>query len=108
MAIEGTRVKANARKHMAMSHERMLRADKELEREINALIRKAEIPDAHEDCRYSKLNHGSDLQEKLRHKEGRRARIRYACMQSEVGTVAAATRKTGGCRGGQWPSIGGA
>ena len=33
-------------KHKAMSHERMLRAEKELEKEINALIRKAEILDA--------------------------------------------------------------
>jgi hypothetical protein len=29
-----------------MSHERMLRAEKELEKEINALIRKAEILEA--------------------------------------------------------------
>ena len=40
---DGTKVQANASKHKAMSHERMLRAKKELEQEINALIRKAEI-----------------------------------------------------------------
>jgi hypothetical protein len=42
VALDGTKVQANASKHKAMSHERMLRAEKELEQEINALIRKAE------------------------------------------------------------------
>ena len=37
-----------------MSHERMLRAEKQLEQEINALMRKAEILDAQEDRRYGK------------------------------------------------------
>ena len=36
-------MKANASKHTAMSHERMLRAEKQLAQEINALMRKAEI-----------------------------------------------------------------
>jgi transposase len=42
VALDGTKVQANASKHKAMSHERMLRAEKELEKEINALICKAE------------------------------------------------------------------
>jgi transposase len=41
VALDGTKVKANASKHKAMSHERMLRAEKELEKEINALMRLA-------------------------------------------------------------------
>ena len=43
VALDGTKVKANASKHKAMSHERMLRAEKQLAQEINALMRKAEI-----------------------------------------------------------------
>jgi hypothetical protein len=39
----GTKVQANASKHKARSRERMYRAEKELEREINAVMRKAEI-----------------------------------------------------------------
>jgi hypothetical protein len=46
VALDGTKVKANASKHKAMSHERMLRVEKELEKEINALMRRAEILDA--------------------------------------------------------------
>jgi transposase len=43
VALDGTKVQGNASKHKAMSHERMLKADKQLEKEINALMRKAEI-----------------------------------------------------------------
>ncbi|MEO1003956.1 MAG: hypothetical protein AAFX65_12715 [Cyanobacteria bacterium J06638_7] len=49
MTLDRTKVKANASKHKAISHERMFRAEKELRKEINALIRKAKILDAQED-----------------------------------------------------------
>ena len=51
-----------------MSHERMLRAEKELEQEINALMRKAEILNAQEDRKYGKGKRGSELPEELRHR----------------------------------------
>ncbi|CAK6698023.1 hypothetical protein BBFGKLBO_02371 [Synechococcus sp. CBW1107] len=43
VALDGTKVKANASKHKAMSHERMLRSEKQLEAEMRTLLRKAEI-----------------------------------------------------------------
>jgi len=46
VALDGTKVQANASKHKAMSHARMLKAEKQLEKEINALMRRAEILDA--------------------------------------------------------------
>jgi len=49
-----------------MSNERTLRAEKELEQEINSLPRKAEILDTQEDQRYGKGKRRSDLLEKLR------------------------------------------
>ena len=49
--LDGTKVKANASKHKAMSHERILRAEKQLAQEINALMHKAEILDVQEDRR---------------------------------------------------------
>jgi hypothetical protein len=75
---------------MAMSHERMLRAEKELEQEINALIRKAEILDAQEDRRYGKGKLGSELPEELRYKQGRLEKIHHA--SKEMGAETAATR----------------
>ena len=75
VALDGTKVQANASKRKAMSHERMLRAEKELEKEINALIRRAEILDAEEDKRYGKGKLGSDLPDELRRRQDRLARI---------------------------------
>jgi hypothetical protein len=65
VALDGTKVQANASKHKAMSHEWMLRAERDLEQEINALLRRAEILDAQEDRRYGKGNRGSDLPDDL-------------------------------------------
>jgi hypothetical protein len=93
VALDGTKVQANASKHKAMSHERMLRAEKELEKEISALIRKAEILDAQEDKRYGKGKLGSDLPEELRHKQSRLERIRQARKEMEAETAAAAARQ---------------
>ena len=93
VALDGTKVQANASKHKAMSHERMLRAEKELEKEINALIRKAEILDAQEDRRYGKGKLGSELPEDLRHKQGRLEKIRQARKEMEAETAAAAARQ---------------
>jgi len=50
VALDGTKVQANASKHKAMSHERMLKAEAQLEKEIKELMRKAEILDAQEDA----------------------------------------------------------
>lgn len=93
VALDGTKVQANASKHKAMSHERMLKAEKQLEKEINALMRKAEILDAQEDRRYGKSNRGSDLPDELRRRQGRLARIRQARKEMEAETAAAAARQ---------------
>ena len=93
VALDGTKVQANASKHKAMSHERMLKAEKQLEQEINALIRKAEILDAQEDRRYGKGNRGSDLPEELRRRQDRLARIHQARLEMEAETAAAAARQ---------------
>lgn len=93
VALDGTKVQANASKHKAMSHERMLKAEKQLEKEINALMRKAEILDAQEDRRYGKSNRGSDLPDELRRRQDRLARIRQARKELEAETAAAAARQ---------------
>ena len=93
VALDGTKVKANASKHKAMSHERMLRAEKQLAQEINALMRKAEILDAQDDRRYGKDNRGSDLPEELRRRQDRLERIRQARKEMEAETAAAAARQ---------------
>jgi hypothetical protein len=71
----------------------MLRAEKELEKEINALMRRAEILDAQEDQRYGKGKRGSDLPDELRRRQDRLARIRQARKEMEAETAAAAARQ---------------
>jgi len=93
VALDGTKVQANASKRKAMSHERMLRAEKELEKEINALMRKAEILDAQEDRRYGKGKLGSELPNELKRRQNRLERIRQARKEMEAETAAAAARQ---------------
>ena len=76
-----------------MSHERMLRAEKELEKDINALFRKAEILDAQEDRRCGKGNHGSELPEELRLRQDRLARMHKCHQEMEAETAAAEARQ---------------
>ncbi len=71
----------------------MLRAEKELEQEISALIRKAEILDAREDRRYDKGKLCSELPDELRRKQGRLEKIRQARKEMEAETAAAAARQ---------------
>jgi len=99
VALDGTKVQANAAKHKAMSHKRMLRAEKELEKEITALIRKAEILDAQEDRKYGKGNLGSELPDERRHKQSRLETIRQACkeMEAETGCVPLSGAKAEAC-----------
>jgi Transposase and inactivated derivatives len=92
VALDGTKVQANASKHKAMSHERMLKAEAQLEKEIRELMRRAELLDAQEDKKYGKGNLGSDLPEELRRREDRLKKIREARQALEAEAAAAAAR----------------
>ena len=78
VALDGTKIKANASKHKAMSQERMLTDDVRLTAEVAALLKKAEEADAAEDTTHGKGVRGDDIPEELRRREGRLARIRAA------------------------------
>jgi hypothetical protein len=92
VALDGTKVQANASKHKAMSHERMLKAEAQLEQEIKELMRRAEILDAQEDGKYGKGKLGSDLPKELRRRQDRLEKIRQARKALEVEAAAAAAR----------------
>jgi transposase len=92
VALDGTKVQANASKHKAMSHERMLKAEEQLEKEINALMRRAEILDSQEDELYGKGKLGSDLPEELQRRQDRLEKIRQARLELEAEAAAAAAR----------------
>lgn len=78
IAIDGTKVKANASRHKAMSYDRMKKEEERLEKEIADLIRQAEQTDRKEDQEYGPENRGNELPEELRRREGRLQKIKDA------------------------------
>jgi transposase len=78
VSIDGTKIKANASKHKAMSYKRMNETEARLKREIDALLASAEKTDAEEDAQYGKDLRGDELPEELQRRESRLQKIRAA------------------------------
>jgi transposase len=78
VSVDGSKVKANASKHKAMSYERMTEAEKRLQQEVEALLAAAEQTDAAEDRQYGKGRRGDELPEELVRRESRLKKIREA------------------------------
>jgi transposase len=78
VALDGTKVKANASKHKAMSHDRMLEKEKQLKAEVQQLLEQAEAADAEEDARHGKDRRGDELPAELARRETRLKKIREA------------------------------
>jgi len=78
VALDGTKIKANASKHKAMSYKRMKEEEARLEDEVAELMKKAEAVDEEEDCRYGKGRRGDELPKELAFREGRLKKIREA------------------------------
>jgi len=78
VALDGTKVKANASKHKAMSYARMGETEQRLEREVRALLDEAQQVDAAEDAQYGRGRRGDELPAELARRESRLATIRAA------------------------------
>ena len=78
VALDGSKVKANASKHKAMSYGRMKEKEEQLREEVKKLLAQAEAVDEEEDARYGKERRGDELPEELVRRETRIARIREA------------------------------
>lgn len=78
IAIDGTKVKASASKHKAMSYERMSETEKKLEQEVSRLLAEAERIDAEEDAQHGKGKRGDELPNELKRRKDRLAKIREA------------------------------
>ncbi len=78
VAIDGTKIKANASKHKAMSYERMLREEQRLREEVKQLLAEAEQTDKDEDKRYGRNRRGDELPAELGRREERLKRIAEA------------------------------
>jgi transposase len=78
VSIDGTKIKANASKHKAMSYKRMNETEARLQQEIAALLQRAEETDSAEDARYGKDKQGDELPDELSRRESRLEKIRAA------------------------------
>ncbi len=92
VAIDGTKVQANASKHKAMSYARMKKMEQRLKAEIQALLARAEQTDAADDARYGVGGREDDLPAELRRREGRLAVIQKAKARLEQEAVEARAR----------------
>ncbi len=78
VALDGSKVKANASKHKAMSYGRMKKEERALRQEVRRLLEQAESADREEDARYGKDKSGDELPDELSRRETRLQRIREA------------------------------
>ena len=85
LALDGTKLRANASRHKAMSHGRMAKKEGELEAEIaelrvraRALLEEAAATDAAEDELHGADHRGDELPAELASRESRLARLREA------------------------------
>ncbi len=78
VALDGTKLRANASRRKAMSYARMSEKEKILAAEVSDLLAEAEAIDKAEDAQYGKNRRGDELPEELRRRETRLAAIREA------------------------------
>ena len=78
VALDGTKVKANASKHKAMSYDRMQKDEERLRNKVVELLAAAERVDAAEDAEHGVGRRGDELPEELQRTEDRLRKIREA------------------------------
>jgi len=93
VALDGTKVKANASKHKAMSYARMVAREKELQAEVERWLKAAAAADAEEDARFGAGKRGDELPAWVADKEKRLAKIRATKAALEAEAKAAAEEK---------------
>jgi transposase len=94
VALDGTKIKANASRHKAMSYGRMKEEEARLTKEIDALLEQAEAVDAEEDRKLGRNRRGDELPEELARRESRLKKIQEAkeALEARARTRAEAER----------------
>ena len=93
VALDGTKIKANASKHKAMSYDRMEKRAGELEAEVQRWLSAAEAADAEEDKAFGANKSGEELPDWVADKKKRAEKIRAAKAELEAEAQAAAAAK---------------
>ena len=122
VSIDGTKIKANASKHKAMSYKHMNETEARLKQEIDTLLAAAEKTDAEEDAQYGKDRHGDELPAELQRRQSLLQKIgeAKAALEQEAKEMAAQEsveaeqklaeraeqeRRTGKKKGGRKPEL---
>ncbi len=92
VALDGTKIKANASKHKAMSYARMKQREAELSAEVDRWLKAAEAADAEEDKLYGNKR-GDEMPDWVADKQKRLAKIRMAKGELEAEAKAAAAEE---------------
>jgi len=93
VALDGTKIQANASKHKAMSYGRMRDNTRQLRDEVRGLLAQAEATDAQEDARFGAARRGDEVPAELQRRETRLERIREAKRALDARAKAAAAAK---------------
>jgi transposase len=84
VALDGTKIKANASKHKAMSYERMSKREAELQAEVDGWLKAAEAADTAEDKAFGANRRGDEMPDCVVNKQARLAKIREAKAELEA------------------------
>ena len=84
VALDGTKINANASKHKAMSYERMKKREPELQAEVDGWLKAAEAADAAEDAAFGVDRRGDEMPDWVADKQARLAKIRQAKAELEA------------------------
>ena len=103
VALDGTKVRANASRNKAMSYGRMKEKEAQLKAEVAELLRKAGEVDDDEDHRYGRDKRGDELPEELAFRESRLRKIRKARAALEAEALAEAEQAER--EGGNHPGV---
>ena len=105
VALDGTKVRANASKHKANSYDRMEKKESELRAEVERLLADAAATDEEEDLEYGKGKKAEDLPKELRFKQGRLRKLQEAkrALEEEAKAEAEAKRQEMEAKGKQGP-----
>jgi hypothetical protein len=105
VAIDGTKVRAAASRHKAMSYDRMVKRHGELEAEVEDLLAEAERIDSEEDERFGPDRRGDEVPAELARRESRLAKLRAAkeALEQEARERAAAEAAERARRRGETP-----
>ncbi len=83
VALDGTKIKANASRHKAMSYDRMKEEEKRLKEEVARLLAEAEASDTAEDAAHGPNRSGDELPEELARRQSRLEKIQRAKAELE-------------------------